>query len=109
MQMYALIAFLIIVGACDGKPNPSLDANRQFLPKIRSSLNHITELSKAIKSQKANLAMDRSDAPTLEYLEAEVRSLEAEETMLKTRNKLMSILRPHDEKTPTVFMHENKK
>jgi len=107
MKVCALFVLLAIVGVCYCKPNPNLDENRKLIPSLRSSLSHITELSKKIKAQKDTLAMDRSDNPSLEHLEAEVRQLEAEETMLKTRNTLMSILRPHNEKPKTVHVHTN--
>ena len=105
MKVYALIALLVLVGIYDCNPNPNLDVNRKIIPSLRSSLSHITELSKQIKSQKTMLEMDRSDDPSLDQLEAEVRQLQAEEAMLKTRNKLMSILHPHDEKPHAVFKH----
>ena len=107
MKVYALIAILLLLGIVEanGEPNPNLDANRKFIPQLRASLSHIAELSKQVKLQKAVLEMDRSDDPSLEQLEAEVRQLKAEETMLKTRNKLMSILHPHDEQPHNVYKH----
>ena len=89
------VSLMVISNVADAIPLPF---NHESVTSLKNSLGRLGSFAKQIADERVNLAMDRSlDTDSVEYLEKELKHLNAIDYILGARDRMMDIMHPDGE------------